>query len=78
MKVISRAGKATDKNRYLMNVVMEQNEPFWLDFKHEVSEWQKSEAEEHTSCDKENIMISSSNDDLELENAKKKETPKLG
>ena len=55
-----------------MNVVMEQGEPFWLDFEHGVSEWQTSEAEKHTSCDEENIMISSSNDDQELENAKKK------
>lgn len=60
-----------------MNVVMEQGEPFWLDFEHGVSEWQTSEVEEteleHTSCDEENIMISSSNDDLELEEARKKE-----
>ena len=73
LKVISRAGKATCKNRHLMNVVMEQGESFWLDFEHGVSEWQTSETEKHTSCDEENIMISSSNDNLELENAKKKE-----
>ena len=57
-----------------MNVIMEQGEPFWLDFEHGVSEWQTSEAEEHTSCDEENIMISFSNDDLELENAKERKS----
>ena len=74
--VISRAGKAKGKNKYLMNVVMEQGEPFWLDFEHGVSEWQANEVEqteepEHTSCDEGNVMISSSNDDIDQ--AKKKE-----
>ena len=30
--MISRAGKATSKNKYLMNVAMEEGDPFWLDF----------------------------------------------
>ena len=32
LNVISSAGKATGKNKYLMNVALEQGEPFWLDF----------------------------------------------
>lgn len=46
LNVISMAGKATGKNKHLMNMVMEQGEPFWLDFEHGVSEWQTSEVEE--------------------------------
>ena len=70
MNVISRAGKATGKNKYLMNVAMEQGEPFWLDFYHGVREWKACEIkptsdDEHTFGDEENIMISSSERDLE-------------
>lgn len=36
--IISKAGKATGKNKYLINVVMEEGEPFWLDFEHGVTE----------------------------------------
>ena len=54
LNVISRAGKATGKNEYLMNVVIEQDELFWIDFEHGVSEWKTSEVEqtiyEYTSC----------------------------
>ena len=57
-----------------MNVALEQGEPFWLDFKHGVLEWKASEIrptrdDEHTFGDEENIMISSS--DHNLETAKK-------
>ena len=41
--LISRADKTTVKNKHLMNVVLEQGEPFWLDFEHGVSERQTSE-----------------------------------
>lgn len=71
LNVISRAGKATGKNKHLMNVAMEQGEPFWLDFNHGVLEWKENKArpinkDEATSSDEENIMISSSNHDLEM------------
>ena len=82
LNVISKAGKATGKNKYLMNVVVEEGEPFWLDFEYGVTEWQTNESEptsdtgqttgfEHTSEDEQNVMISSS--DIELNVAKKKE-----
>ena len=70
LNVISRAGKATGKNKHLMNVAMEQGEPFWLDFEHGVREWKAYEIrptsdDEHTFGDEENIMISSFDRDLE-------------
>ena len=56
-----------------MNVALEQDEPFWLDFEHGMLEWKISEirptSDEHTFGDEENIMISSS--DHNLETAKK-------
>ena len=59
-----------------MNVALAQGEPFWLDFEHVVWEWEASETRptndyEHTFGDEENVMISSSDDNLET--AKKKE-----
>lgn len=77
LNVISRAGKATGRNKHLMNVVMEQGEAFWLDFEHGVSDWQADETEEneehHDSCTEEEVMITSADDSLELEEAKQKE-----
>ena len=87
LNVISRAGKTTDKNEHLMNVALEQGEPFWLNFKHWVLEWKASEIkptrdDEHIFGDEENIMISSSDHNLKTAKKKKKEkekrTPKLG
>ena len=43
LNVISRAGKATGKNKHLMTVAMEQGESFWLDFEHGVREWKACE-----------------------------------
>ena len=68
------------KKKHLMNVALEQGEPFWLDFEHGVLEWKASEIRptsdnEYTFGDEDNIMISSS--DHNLETAKKK-NPKLG
>ena len=59
LNVIRRAGKATGKNKHLMNVALEQGEPFWLDFEHGVLEWKASEIrptsdDEHTFSDEEN------------------------
>ena len=71
LKVISRAGKATGKNRYLMNVVLEHGEPFWLDFEHGVIDWQTDTEDEQTISPEENVMNVSSNEDLDI--AKKKE-----
>ena len=57
-----------------MNVTLEQGKPFWLDFEYGVLEWKVSEIkptsdDEQTFGDEENIMISSS--DQNLETAKK-------
>ena len=75
LNVIRRAGKATGKNKHLMNVAMEQGEPFWLDFEHGVREWKACEIKptsdnEHTFGDEEN------NDflfDRDLESARENE-----
>ena len=65
LNVISMTGKATSKDKNLMNRAMKQGEPFWLDFE----QWQRSEVHQtkhgHSSSDGENTMISSSDDDLE-------------
>ena len=76
LNVISRTGKSTGKNKHLMNVALEQGKTFWLDFEHGVLEWKASEIrptsdDEHTFDEEENIMISSS--DYNLETAKKEE-----
>ena len=81
LSVISRASKATGKNKHLMNVALEQGKPFWLDFEHGVLEWKASEIrptsdDEHTFGAEENIMISSS--DHNLETAKKNKNSKAG
>ena len=63
---------------------MEQSEPFWLDFEHafpsntegKAREIRPTSEEEHTFGDAENIMISSS--DHNLETAKKKKNSKAG
>ena len=57
-----------------MNVALEQGKPFWLDFEHVVLEWKASEIrptndDKPPFGDEENIMISSS--DHNLETAKK-------
>ena len=80
LNVISRAGKATGKNTHLMNVTLEQGEPFWQDLEHGVLGWKASEIrptidDEYTFGDEENIMISSP--DHNQETAKKR-TPKQG
>ena len=81
MNIISKAGKATGRNKYLMNVVMEDGEPFWLDFEKGVSEWKIKNAESTSNSEpttdsdniseEENIMIASST--CELKMAKKTE-----
>ena len=81
MNIISKAGKATGRNKYLMNVVMEDGEPFWLDFDKGVSEWKIKNAESASNSElttdsdntseEENIMIASST--CESEVAKKEE-----
>ena len=67
LNVISRAGKATGKNKHLMNVALEQGKPFWQKFEPGLLEWKASEI--RPTSDEENIMISSS--DHNLETAKK-------
>ncbi len=39
MKVLSHAGKASGKNKNIMNVSKNSDKPFWLDFEKSVSEW---------------------------------------
>ena len=56
-------------------MALEQGEPFWLNFEHGVLEWKASEIrptsdDEHTFDDEENIMISSSDYNLETEKRK--------
>ena len=51
-------------------MVLEQGEPFWLDFEHGVSEWKAREIrptsdDEYAFGDKENIMISFSDHNLQ-------------
>ena len=78
MTVISKAGKTTAKhgrNNYMMNVVMENGEPFCLDFKDGVSEWERNREdfednnlEEHSSENEEepqeDIMFSLSSQEM--------------
>ena len=80
MTVISKAGKSTAKhgrNNYMMNVVMENGEPFWLDFKDGVSEWERNRedyddnnVEEHSSENEddsqEDIMFSMSSQEMKI------------
>ena len=59
LNVISRARKATGKNKHLMRVALEQGEPFWLNFEHGLLEWKASEIKPtsddgHTFGDEEN------------------------
>ena len=49
--MVSRAGKATGKNKYLMNVAMEGGDPFLLDFEYGVLEWVTSIEADQTSTD---------------------------
>ena len=51
MKVINRAGKATGRNKYLMNVILEDGEPFWLDFQNGVCEWKIMDVESNQETD---------------------------
>ena len=62
LNVISRAGKVTGKNKHLMDMALEQSEPFWLDFEHafpsntegKAREIRPTSEEEHTFGDAEN------------------------
>ena len=47
LNVIRRARKATVKNKYSMNVAMEEGDPFWLDFE----EWETSIEADQTLTD---------------------------
>ena len=85
ISVISRAGKATGRNKYMMNVVQDQREPFWLDFQHRVTEWKLDQAEAEQDSDREDVMLVYTNDSEdvllvykngELEKAKKNELRK--
>ena len=71
--MISRAGKATGKNKYLMNVAMKEGDPFWLDFENGVLEWETNEDDQTaTNEDPEvSLLMDSSND--QLDEAKKRE-----
>ena len=78
LRVISRAGKASGRNRNLMNVAMEQGEPFWMDFEYGVLEWREevqpptdeSEDEQSSTGEVNVIAVCASNP---LDQAKKRE-----
>ena len=67
MNVISRAGKATGKNKYLMNVVMEEGNPFWLDFENGVLEWETNKDDQTSTNEgpEVSLLMDSSNDQLD-------------
>ena len=73
LNVISRAGKATGKNKYLMNVAMEEGDPFWLDFENGVLEWETNEDDQTATNEgpEVSLLMDSSND--QLDEAKKRE-----
>ena len=45
VKVISKGGKATGKNKHVLNVSIEGSSPIWLDFKKSVKEWEEDSDE---------------------------------
>ena len=71
--MISRAGKATGKNKYLMNVAMEEGDPFRLDFENGVLEWETNEVDRTATNEgpEVSLLMDSSND--QLDEAKKRE-----
>ena len=89
MKVLSRAGKVTGKNKYILNVCPENNNPFWLDFENSVLEWKDvpqkedhseivaedvlSSGEDHDEVDEEEISLFSSVNPTEYLEAMKRE-----
>ena len=71
LKVISRGGKSTGKNKFVMNVSIEDTNPVWLDFEHGVLEWKHISEEEGSDgvddfedATEEAFLSSHSNDDL--------------
>ena len=52
LNVVSRARKATGKNKYLINIAKEGGDPFWLNFEHGVLEWETNIETDQTSTDK--------------------------
>ena len=73
LNVISGAGKATGKNKYFMNVAMEEGDPFWLDFENMVLEWE-TKKDDQTSTNEGpevSLLMDSSND--QLDEVKKRE-----
>ena len=45
LNVLSRAGKRTGKNRFIMNVSEQNGDQYWLDFQKSVLEWTKVDQE---------------------------------
>ena len=56
---ISRGGKATGANKFVMNVSVDGKHPTWVDFKRSVAEWRlKSNSDEGSSLDSEDSFES--------------------
>ena len=54
MRVISRGGKATGSNKFVMNVSVNGDRPTWVDFKKSVAEWRLgTESDGDTSLESE-------------------------
>ena len=67
--MISRAGK----NKYLMNVAMEEDDPFWLDFENGVLKWETNKDDQTSTNEgpEVSLLMDSSND--QPDKAKKRE-----
>ena len=71
--MISRAGKATGKNKYLMNVAMEEGDPFRLDFENGVLEWETNEDDRTANNEGPEVSLLMDSSNVQLDEAKKRE-----
>ena len=59
MRVISRGGKATGSNKFVMNVSVDGDRPTWVDFKKSVAEWKlQTESDSESSLESEQSFAS--------------------
>ena len=58
MKIISRGGKATGANKFVMNVSVDGGHPTWLDFKKSVAEWKLQDQVEEKDTGSEDSFAS--------------------
>ena len=71
LNVVSRVRKDTGKNKYLMNIAREGGDLFWLDFEHDVLEWETSiEADQALTDEVQNptneasVLVTTSSDEI--------------